>query len=172
MSLIGFLLIHDIERSTKKDSVLHRTGFLTSFLVRMLQEHRLVHTSFAIACHYLSSFEIGIFLLNFKCSISSRLIISSLKYALTAKEVQSIVMQRLIRVDAKVRTDPTFPAGFMDVITIEKTGENFRLVYDTKGRFAVHRITAEEAEYKLGKVKRVQLGRGGVPYLVTHDART
>jgi small subunit ribosomal protein S4e len=72
----------------------------------------------------------------------------------------------------QVRTDPTFPAGFQDVISIEKTGENFRLVYDTKGRFAVHRITGEEAEYKLGKVRRVQLGKGGIPFLVTHDART
>merc|ERR1711890_173854 len=32
--------------------------------------------------------------------------------------------------------------------------------------------TGEEAEYKLGKVKRVQLGKGGIPFLVTHDART
>ncbi|KAL9060057.1 MAG: hypothetical protein Q9206_001215 [Seirophora lacunosa] len=95
-----------------------------------------------------------------------------LKYALNARETKAIVMQRLIRVDGKVRTDATFPAGFMDVISIEKTGENFRLVYDTKGRFTVHRITAEEAEYKLGKVKRVQLGKGGIPFLVTHDART
>ena len=39
-------------------------------------------------------------------------------------------MQRLIKVDGKVRTDPTYPAGFMDVISIEKTGENFRLVYE------------------------------------------
>lgn len=60
----------------------------------------------------------------------------------------------------------------MDVISIDKTGENFRLIYDTKGRFAVHRIESAEAEYKLGKVKRVQLGRGGIPFLVTHDART
>lgn len=81
-------------------------------------------------------------------------------------------MQRLIKVDHKVRTDITFPAGFMDVITIDKTGENFRLVYDTKGRFTVHRISSEEAQYKLGKVKRVQLGKGGIPFLVTHDART
>ncbi|KAI4168329.1 MAG: hypothetical protein LQ343_006496 [Gyalolechia ehrenbergii] len=95
-----------------------------------------------------------------------------LKYALNSRETKAIVMQRLIKVDGKVRTDATFPAGFMDVITIEKTGENFRLVYDTKGRFTVHRITAEEAEYKLGKVKRVQLGKGGIPFLVTHDART
>ena len=36
----------------------------------------------------------------------------SLKYALNAREVKSIVMQRLIKVDGKVRTDPTYPAGF------------------------------------------------------------
>lgn len=35
-----------------------------------------------------------------------------LKYALTGREVTSIVMQRLIKVDGKVRTDPTYPAGF------------------------------------------------------------
>ncbi|ROW10100.1 hypothetical protein VMCG_02134 [Cytospora schulzeri] len=95
-----------------------------------------------------------------------------LKYALNYRETRAILMQRLVKVDGKVRTDLTYPAGFMDVIGIEKTGENFRLVYDTKGRFTVHRIQAEEAEYKLGKVKRVQLGRGGIPFLVTHDART
>jgi small subunit ribosomal protein S4e len=95
-----------------------------------------------------------------------------LKYALNGREVKAIVMHRLVKVDGKVRTDATFPAGFMVVISIEKTGENFRLIYDTKGRFTVHRISSEEAEYKLGKVKRVQLGKGGIPYLVTHDART
>ncbi|KZZ87700.1 Ribosomal protein S4e [Ascosphaera apis ARSEF 7405] len=72
-----------------------------------------------------------------------------LKYALNGREVNAILMQRLV-----------------------KTGENFRLIYDVKGRFTVHRISTEEAEYKLGKVKRVQLGKGGIPFLVTHDART
>jgi len=96
----------------------------------------------------------------------------SLKYALNNRETKAVLMQRFVKVDGKVRTDPTYPAGFMDVISIEKTGEFFRLIYDTKGRFAVHRIQAEEAEYKLCKVKRVQLGKGGIPFLVTHDART
>lgn len=95
-----------------------------------------------------------------------------LKYALNYRETKSIMMQRLVKVDGKVRTDITYPAGFMDVIGIEKTGENFRLIYDTKGRFTVHRIKTEEAEFKLGKVRRVQLGKGGIPFLVTHDART
>ncbi|KAJ3024710.1 UNVERIFIED_CONTAM: 40S ribosomal protein S4 [Siphonaria sp. JEL0065] len=95
-----------------------------------------------------------------------------LKYALTNQEVKAIVLQRDIKVDGKVRTDITYPAGFMDVISIEKTGENFRLVYDTKGRFAIHRIGEEEAKYKLGKVKSVKLGAKGIPFAVTHDGRT
>ena len=36
-----------------------------------------------------------------------------LKYALTKQEVQSICAQRLVKVDGKVRTDVTYPAGFM-----------------------------------------------------------
>jgi len=95
-----------------------------------------------------------------------------LKYALTGKEVQSILMQRLVKIDGKSRTDIKYPTGFMDVISIEKNGENFRLIYDTKGRFTVHRITAEEAKYKLAKVKKAQLGPKGIPFIVTHDGRT
>lgn len=113
-----------------------------------------------------------------------------LKYALTGREVTSIVKQRLIKIDGKVRTDTTYPAGFMgvftyffhcmkvdfkfssDVITIEKSGEHFRLLYDVKGRFTIHRITPEEATYKLLKVRRVAIGAGGVPHVVTHDGRT
>ncbi|EPQ28652.1 uncharacterized protein PFL1_03955 [Pseudozyma flocculosa PF-1] len=95
-----------------------------------------------------------------------------LKYALNGREVTAITAQRLIKVDNKVRTDPTYPTGFMDVVSIEKSGEHFRILYDVKGRFIVHRITAEEAQYKLLKVKKVQLGARGVPQIVTHDART
>merc|ERR1719266_627962 len=72
------------------------------------------------------------------------------------KEVQTIMKQRLIKIDGKTRTDPKFPTGFMDVIQIEKTGENFRIIYDVKGRFTVHRITAAEAKYKLCRVRKVQ----------------
>lgn len=36
-----------------------------------------------------------------------------LKYALTYREVIAILMQRHVLVDGKVRTDKTYPAGFM-----------------------------------------------------------
>ncbi|CAM6086545.1 unnamed protein product [Calypogeia fissa] len=95
-----------------------------------------------------------------------------LKYALTYREVVAIVMQRLIAIDAKVRTDKCYPAGFMDVISIAKTNENFRLLYDSKGRFTLHSISAEEAKYKLCKVRAAKFGDKGVPYISTFDGRT
>jgi small subunit ribosomal protein S4e len=109
-----------------------------------------------------------------------------LRYALTRREVIMIVMRRHVRVDKKVRTDPTYPAGFQDVVEIPKTNENFRLLYDVKGRFVLHRITAEEAKYKLVRVQKISKGNkasighnpfhpgqaGVIPYGVTHDGRT
>lgn len=41
-----------------------------------------------------------------------------LKYALTYREVISILMQRQVMVDGKVRTDKTYPAGFMGKCSI------------------------------------------------------
>jgi len=95
-----------------------------------------------------------------------------LKYALNTKEVKYILMQRLVKVDGKARTDKTYPAGFMDVIGIEKTNEFFRLLYDVRGRFAIHRVGAEEAKYKLCRVKALAMGPKKVPHIVTHDGRT
>jgi small subunit ribosomal protein S4e len=95
-----------------------------------------------------------------------------LKYALTYHEVKMILKQRQVYVDGKVRTDITYPAGFMDVISIPKTGEHFRLLFDVKGRYAVHKIKEEEAGFKLCKVKQAAVGPNAVPYIVTHDGRT
>ncbi|KAL9316221.1 hypothetical protein ACSQ67_017222 [Phaseolus vulgaris] len=95
-----------------------------------------------------------------------------LKYALTYREVIAILMQRHVLVDGKVRTDKTYPSGFMDVVSIPKTNENFRLLYDTKGRFRLHSVRDDEAKFKLCKVKSVQFGQKGIPYLNTFDGRT
>ena len=96
-----------------------------------------------------------------------------LKYALTSTEVKKIVRDRdgLIKVDHRVRRDPRFPCGFMDVISCDKTGENFRMLYDVKGKYIAHPINAKEAEFKLCKVKKLAKGANAVPYLVTNDGR-
>jgi len=94
-----------------------------------------------------------------------------LRYALTGREVTMILMQKLIKVDGKVRTDSTFPAGFMDVISIDKTGENFRLLYNVKGKFVLNKISGTEPTFKLLKVRKAQIGPRGIPYISTHDGR-
>jgi len=60
-----------------------------------------------------------------------------LKYALSGQEVFKIVRDKegMIKIDGKIRRDPRFPLGIMDVISIERTGEHFRILYDVKGRF-------------------------------------
>ena len=78
----------------------------------------------------------------------------------------------LIKVDNKIRRDPRFPLGIMDVVGIEKTGENFRILYDTKGRYQAHKIDAKEAAFKLCSVKSKAMGKNKIPYIVTHDGRT
>lgn len=95
-----------------------------------------------------------------------------LKYALTGKECMQICMERCVKVDGKVRTDHNYPAGFMDVIELEKSGDRFRLLLDTKGRFVLNRIKKEEAAYKLCRVQNIYVSGGKIPVAVTHDGRT
>ncbi len=95
-----------------------------------------------------------------------------LKYALTAKECQQICMERCVKVDGKIRTDQNYPAGFMDVIELEKSNDRFRLMYDTKGRYVLHRIDREEAQFKLCRINKIYVSSGKIPCAVTHDGRT
>jgi len=109
-----------------------------------------------------------------------------LKYALTRREVTMVVNRRLIKVDHKTRSDMNYPTGFQDVVTIDKTDEHFRLLYDTKGRFVLHRITPKEGQFKLLRVVKIgwanktSIGKNpfvngrfsSIPYIVTHDGRT
>mmetsp|Transcript_18270 Transcript_18270/g.32305 ORF Transcript_18270/g.32305 Transcript_18270/m.32305 type:complete len:262 (-) Transcript_18270:42-827(-) len=97
---------------------------------------------------------------------------NKLRYALNAREVLSICMRKLVKVDGKVRTDPRFPAGLMDVVSFEKTGENFRMLYDVKGRFQLLPIDKEAAKFKLCKITKVYTGPNKLPLANTHDGRT
>lgn len=109
-----------------------------------------------------------------ECIPLNILLRNRLKYALSTKDVFNIVKDKegLIKVDNKIRRDPRFPLGIMDVVSIEKTGEAFRILYDVKGRFQAHKVDEKEAKFKLCKVKRKAMGANKIPYIVTHDGRT
>lgn len=109
-----------------------------------------------------------------ECIPLSVLLRNRLRYAISRQEAIKIVKDKegLIKIDAKVRRDPKFPLGIMDVVTIERTGEHFRILYDVKGRYQAHKIDANEAKFKLCSIKRKAMGPKKVPYVVTHDGRT
>jgi len=121
-----------------------------------------------------------------ECLPLSLILRNRLKYSLSRRETNVIVMRRHVAVDGKVRTDMNYPAGFMDVVSIPETKENFRLLYDVKGRFALTTLTPEQAKFKLcrivktSKAKKASIGRNPffngqksvIPYAVTHDGRT
>lgn len=109
-----------------------------------------------------------------ECIPLNVLLKNRLRYALTRQESIKIVKDKegLIKVDGKIRRDPRFPLGMMDVVTIERTGEFFRILLDVKGRFQAHRIDAKEASFKLCSVRSKAMGKNKVPYIVTHDGRT
>ena len=95
-----------------------------------------------------------------------------LNFALNSTEVTSILAQRHVKIDDRVRTDPKFPAGFMDVVSIPEIKKNYRLLFDTKGRFKVLEISEKEAGFKLCRVRVSSLGPGGIPVVHCNDGRT
>lgn len=99
---------------------------------------------------------------------------NKLKYALTYRETSLILNDKEVnvKVDGKLRRDRGFPVGINDVISIEKTGEKFRVLYDVKGRFVLKALKDTESNFKLVKVVKKSMGTNNIPYLVTNDART
>ena len=62
------------------------------------------------------------------------------KYAKTTKDVKNILTSKEIFVDGRRRKSPKFAVGFMDVITVPDTKENFRVLLSTKGKIASQKI--------------------------------
>ena len=109
-----------------------------------------------------------------ECIPLSLLLKTKLKLALNAKEAKLIAKAREgnISIDGKVRTDHKYPVGIMDIVTINKTGANFRVNFDVKGRWRLVKISKEEAKYKLCKVTKRSMGPKKIPFITTTDGRT
>ena len=90
-----------------------------------------------------------------------------LKYALNGTDCDKILNDKdnQVKIDGRVRRDVKYPVGLMDVLTIDKTGDRFRMLYDIKGRFTLVRVKDKESQFKLAKVKQRNVGQNKIPYL-------
>lgn len=108
---------------------------------------------------------------DLKSSIPLCLLLKRLNLANTKKEIKIICRENLIKINNKTRTDKNFPVGLFDVLTITKTNEHYRLLYNINKKFYLHRITSEEARYRLVKI-RGKKEYENVPYIYSKDGVT
>ncbi len=91
-----------------------------------------------------------------------------LGYAQSAQEAKKIIVEGNIAIDHIVRKDYKYPAGLMDVVTVVKTKENYRLLPDPRG-LRLQPISETEGKTKLLRISGKTLVRSGLVQLNLHD---
>lgn len=87
----------------------------------------------------------------------------------TAKEVASILNQGMILVDKKVRKDPAFALGLMDVLEIPQAGKAFTVEVARNGLLLKETAATDR---KLCRVIGKSTVKGGKEQIQLHDGRT
>jgi len=94
-----------------------------------------------------------------------------LKLCDDSKEANRIIKKGEILVDKKVRKDPNYPAGFMDVIEIPKIKKYYRVSINKHGLF-LDEIKQEDSSKKLCRIQDKRKVKGGLMQLNLHDGRS
>ncbi len=92
-----------------------------------------------------------------------------LEYTETSKEAEKVLAERKVEVDGKVRTDKNRPIGLMDVISLPALSENFRLLFDQKGKVRLQPIEKSQSGWKLARVQDKKSLKGGETQYNLHD---
>jgi len=95
-------------------------------------------------------------------SLNIALILKMLGYAQTTREIKKILNTKEILVDGRKTKEPKFPAGLLDVLSIPSQNQQFRIIYDSKGRLQLAPIKKEEINKKIAKIigkKALQKGQ-------------
>ncbi len=94
-----------------------------------------------------------------------------LKVCDSAREARHILNNRGVRVDGRVVTEPKFPVGLMDVLSLQETKAYYRMLVDTRGRMALVALEEDAATWKLCRVEDKTTVRGGKTQINLHDGR-
>jgi small subunit ribosomal protein S4e len=73
-----------------------------------------------------------------------------LKICKNSREVKFILSKKLVKIDGKVRRNIRFPVGLMDIITVKDN--NYRILFNTKGKLSYVEVSKEEAKLKPKKI--------------------
>jgi len=91
-----------------------------------------------------------------------------LKFAKTAKEAETLISQKKIMVNGKVRRDERFLVGLMDVISIVDAKKSYRVLPSGKGLF-LHPVDSAEAAFRLCRIEDKTVVTAGNMHLDLQD---
>ena len=94
-----------------------------------------------------------------------------LKFADNHREANKLIGLGYFKVDGKIVRDKAFPVGLMDVLSIEKTNKNYRLLPDSHYGLILHEIPETESSFKLCRINQKTTTRGGHVQLNLHDGK-
>lgn len=86
------------------------------------------------------------------------------------KEAKTIISEGKIEVDGKIQREESFPIGLMDVISILAIEKGYRVLPSEKG-LILHPIGADEADFKLCRIEKKSIVKGGHVQLNLQDGR-
>jgi len=91
-----------------------------------------------------------------------------LKYAGTAREVRKILADGLVLVDGRVRKDPRYGVGLMDVVAIPRIKKQF-IVLPQRNKLVLKEIKKKESGVKLCRIVDKTMLEGNRIQLNLHD---
>lgn len=94
-----------------------------------------------------------------------------LGHARTSREAKKIIKEGKVLVDKRIRKDHKFPVGLMDIIEIPAVKERWLVLFDSKGKIKLNKLTLKGAKYKLCRIMNKSLVKGGKVQLNLHDGR-
>ena len=89
----------------------------------------------------------------------------------TAKEVKRILRNRDVLVDGRVVSDYEFPVGLMDVVSMPKMNQHYRMLLDRNGKFRPVQVPEGKQSWKLCRIEGKTTVPGGKTQLNLHDGR-
>ena len=94
-----------------------------------------------------------------------------LKLCDNSREARFIIGGRQIKVDGKVVTDYKYPVGLMDVVTVVKSKQSYRMLVDYKAKLKLVQIEDIEKDWKLARIDNKTVVSKGKVQINLHDGR-
>ena len=107
---------------------------------------------------------------KYNCFPLKVIVRDSLKFAESSGEAKKILNAGKVLVDKKVRKEPRFPVGFMDVLEIPELKVRYRVNINKRG-LVLEKIGENESGIKLCRITGKAILKGGIQQLNLHDGR-